>query len=232
MYRTKLFLAILSLIPLGLLAQGDDNLLMQYNKGPSDASLYYRWNFSIHGLGVRMNTPLDFTRPRLSWGAGFLVQRKSNKTFAFATGFSFLNIHYRYQREDLDTKDLLAYWRIPVLLRVSPSDRLIFEIGPTYNLLNKAENSQIVRYTTENRPPFIITTGHYSYGKGHFKDAFGIVTAVSYRFWKSVSARLEYTQIKTIDDPFTDQSNTFRGVNLGLEWSLFNPSKPSKYAIR
>ncbi|MGB0656482.1 MAG: hypothetical protein ACPGLR_01615, partial [Flavobacteriaceae bacterium] len=95
MPKTKLILILFLLLPCAGFAQGDDNLLLQYNKGPSDASLYYRWNVSIHGLGVRMNTPLDFTRPRLSWGAGFLVQRKSNKTFAFATGVSFLNIHYR-----------------------------------------------------------------------------------------------------------------------------------------
>lgn len=218
--------------PIKALSQGDDNLLLQYNRGPTEESLYHPWNVSVYGMGVRMNTPLDFTRPRLTWGAGLNIEHKISQTFAFATGASYLNIHYRYTREELNSKDFLAYWRIPLLLKVSPNKRVIIALGPTYNLLDRAYNSEIVSYTVESRPPFIITTGQYYYAEGHFKNAFGVLCAVSYRFWKSFSARLEYTQIKTTDDPFTDQSNTFRGVNLGLEWRLFNPSRPNKHAVR
>lgn len=231
--RNFLFLwSLFCWFPLKALAQGDDNLMLQYNQGPTNESLYYPWNVSVIGLGVRMNTPLDFSRPRLTWGAGLNVEYKISQSFGVATGASYLNIHYRYTRVDLNSKDFLAYWRIPLLVHISPNKKIRIAFGPSYNLLDRAYNSDIVHYTVESRPPFIITTGQYQYAEGHFKNAFGLLGSISYRFWKSFSARLEYTQIKTTDDPFTDQSNTFRGVNLGLEWRLFNPSKPTQYAIR
>ena len=56
-------------------AQGDANLLLQYNRGPTFESLYHPWNIKIHLLGVRINAS-DDTRPRLTWGAGMLFQHK------------------------------------------------------------------------------------------------------------------------------------------------------------
>lgn len=213
-------------------AQGDANLLLQYNKGPTFEALYHPWNIRLHLLAIRMNTPLEFTRPRVSWGAGILAQHKINKTFGLASGLSFLNIHYRYQRDDLNSKDFLAYWRIPLLLRFHPNDRVAIEMGPTYNLLYHAYNSEIVRFEEVSKPPFILIYEFYSYAPNHFRNGFGVLASLSYRFWKSFALRLEYTHIRRSDDPFTDQSNTFRGLNLGLEWHLFNPAKHNKNDIR
>ena len=112
-----------------LFAQGDANLLLQYNRGPTNESLYHPWNVVVQGIGVRMNTHLPYTRPRLSWGLGVLVQHKFSKTVGFVTGATYLNIHYRYQKQNLDSKDFLGYWRIPLALRVSPNKRFVLELG-------------------------------------------------------------------------------------------------------
>ena len=209
-------------------AQGDANLLLQYNRGPTFESLYHPWNVKIHLLGVRINASLDDTRPSLTWGAGMLLQHKLNKTLGLTFGATYLNIHYRYQKENLDSKDFLAFWRLPILIQLTPETRVNFELGPTYNLISHTYNSEIVRTGIEIRPPYRFTTDYYSYAPGHFKNGFGVLAAVSYRFWKSFSARLEYTLIKRQSDPFIDQSNTFRGMTLGLQWALINPSKPKK----
>lgn len=213
-------------------AQGDDNLLLQYNRGPTFESLYHPWNVELHYLGVRMNTPLEFTRPRLTWGAGMLLQHKFNKTLGLATGAFYTNIHYRYQREDLDSKDFLAFWRVPIQLQFSPNDHVQLSFGPTYNLLHHAYNSEVVRFIEESRPPFLFIYASNYYAPGHFKNAFGILAAASYRFWKGFALRVEYMQIRKTDDPFTIQSNTFRGVNLGLQWFFLNPSKHNENDIR
>lgn len=213
-------------------AQGDDNLLLQYNRGPTFESLYHPWNVELHFFGVRMNTPLEFTRPRLTWGAGLVLQHKFNKTLGLATGGFFTNIHYRYQREDLDSKDFLAYWRIPFLLQFSPNDRVQLSLGPNYNLLRHAFNSEVVRLIEESKPPFLFIYPTNDYAPGHFKNAFGILAAASYCFWKGFAIRVEYNHIKKTDDPFTIQSNTFRGVNLGLQWFFLNPLKHNKNDIR
>ena len=213
-------------------AQGDDNLLLQYNKGPTFESLYHPWNVELHFLGVRMNTPLNFTRPRLTWGAGLLVQYKFNKTLGLATGGFYTNIHYRYQRADLTSKDFLAFWRIPLLLQFSPNNRVQLSLGPTFNLLQHAYNSEIVRFIEESKPPFTFVYASHDYAQGHFKNTFGLMAAASYRIWKGFALRVEYIHMKKTDDPFTIQSNTFRGVNLGLQWFFLNPSKHNKNDVR
>ena len=216
----------------GLYAQGDDNLLLQYNRGPTFESLYHPWNIEFHFVGIRMNTPLDFTRPRLTWGAGLLIQHKLDKTLGLSTGSFYKNIHYRYQKEDLDSKDFLAYWRIPLLLQFSPNDRVQLSLGPTYNLLHHAYNSEVIRLIKESRPPFLFVYETNDYAIGHFKNTFGVLAAVSYRFWNGFALRLEYAHMKKTDDPFTIQSNTFRGINLGLQWFYLNPSKHNENDIR
>tara|TARA_A100001015_G_scaffold310459_1_gene411892 strand:- start:4665 stop:5333 length:669 start_codon:yes stop_codon:yes gene_type:complete len=220
--QIKYFLLLFGFFSIKFFAQGDANLLLQYNRGPTNESLYHPWNVMVQGTGVRMNTHLPYTRPRLSWGLGVLVQHKFSKTVGLATGATYLNIHYRYQKQNLDSKDFLGYWRIPLALRVSPNRRIVLELGPSFHLIQKAKNSDLQDPITES----------FSYPPGLFQNAFGLLTTVSYRFWRSFSGRLEYNLIKKTDNPFVDQSNTFRGVNLGLEWSLFNPTKPNKNAVR
>ena len=58
-----------------LFAQGDDNLLLQYRRGPNPDGFYHRWNATLGVQGNWMNTDSDFTKAGISVGGGVGIKR-------------------------------------------------------------------------------------------------------------------------------------------------------------
>ena len=141
-------------------SQGDDLLLLQYNKGPDPDGFYRKWNYDIHFLTTLMNAKGKYSNPALSLGFGSSVQYKFSKTFGIRSGASFLNIRYKYTLSGNDSTDKITYLTIPITARVFPSRKLIFETGFLYNLLLSAENSEVQD----------ITNGSFNYEDGIFKE--------------------------------------------------------------
>ena len=198
-----------------LWAQGDDNLLMQYNRGPDLDGFYHRWNAAFRLDLHRFNTDRDYTLPRLSGGVGLDVQHNFSKTFGLNTGLHYLQLKYQYAREDNDSTDRLNALELPLTGRLSPGRRLFFEMGALYLLMLKAENSEIV--DLENNST--------RYPKGIFQNALGLMVAVHYNTWKGIHLSLTYRRHQKSNDPTLTQSNRFHGLSLGLHYYLKNPLK-------
>ena len=91
------FFLFCSLLSMGF-AQGDDNLLMQYNKGPDLDAFYRKWNVDLHTQLVYGNVKEDSRAFKIDYAAGAYLQYKFSKTFALITGADYFNLRYQYQR--------------------------------------------------------------------------------------------------------------------------------------
>ena len=211
----KKILFVFSLLSGFIYSQGDDLLLLQYNKGPDPDGFYRKWNYDIHFLTTLMNAKGKYSNPALSFGFGSSVQYKFSKTFGIISGASFLNIRYKYTLSGNDSTDKITYLTIPITARVFPSRKLIFETGFLYNLLLSAENSEVQD----------ITNGSFNYEDGIFKDTFGMVVASQYNPWKRLNVSLQYRFLKKASKPSAVQKNNFAGFLLGLHFFIFDPMK-------
>ena len=196
-----------------LFAQGDDNLLLQYRRGPNPDGFYHRWNTTLGVQGNWMNTDSDFTKAGISVGGGVGIQRNFSKSFGLETGLHWLPIHYSYTLEDNNTKDRLQYWEISLLGRLSPSRKWTLLFGPTYNRLQQAINSAIVDVTNNSN----------QYPEGRFQNAFGALLGINFQWKGQLSVGVRYRYIKKDTSLLQLQSNTFSGVSLGLFYTLKNP---------
>ena len=196
-------------------AQGDDLLLLQYNKGPDPDGFYRKWNYDLHFLTTLMNAKGKYSNPALTYGFGSSVQYKFSKTFGIRSGASYFNIKYIYTSSDNESTDKITYLAIPITARVSPSRKLIFETGFLYNLLLGAQNSEVQD----------ISTGSFNYAEGIFKNTFGMVIASQYNPWKRLNVSLQYRFLKKASKPSAIQKNNFAGLLLGLHFFIFDPMK-------
>jgi opacity protein-like surface antigen len=178
-----------------MLAQGNTNLLLQYNKGPDLDAFYRTWNFDIHAFAVRVNLTEDYSKPRITYAIGSNVHYKLSKTLGFTSGIGFFNIHHQYELSTNTSKDKLSYLTLPLTVRVSPSRNLILETGVIYHSLLKAKNT------------------------------FGWLFSVQYNVWKRLNASVQYRFIKKTSDAFSIQKNNFNGLLLGVHYFIFNPRK-------
>tara|TARA_B100001113_G_scaffold78425_1_gene61611 strand:- start:320 stop:970 length:651 start_codon:yes stop_codon:yes gene_type:complete len=211
----KIFLFVFSLLSGFIYSQGDDLLLLQYNKGPDPDGFYRKWNFDVHYLTVLMKAKGKYSNPALTYGFGSSVQYKFSKTFGIRSGASYFNLRYKYDLSDNESTDKITYLTIPITVRVSPSRKLIFETGFLYNLLLSAKNSEIQD----------LSTGSFNYEDGIFKNAFGMVVASQYNPWKRLNVSLQYRFLKKASKPSAVQKNNFTGVLLGLHFFIFDPMK-------
>ncbi len=196
-------------------AQGDDLLLLQYNKGPDPDGFYRKWNYDLHFLTVLMKAKGKYTKPALAHGVGSSVQYKFSKTFGIRSGASYFNLRYKYDLSDNKSIDKISYLTIPITARVSPSRKLIFETGFLYNLLLSAENSEVQD----------LSTGSFNYEEGIFKNTMGMVVASQYNPWKRLNVSLQYRFLKKASKPSAVQKNNFTGFLLGLHFFIFDPMK-------
>tara|TARA_B100000287_G_scaffold82759_4_gene75466 strand:- start:1086 stop:1730 length:645 start_codon:yes stop_codon:yes gene_type:complete len=212
--KKKIFF-VFSLLSGFIFSQGDDLLLLQYNKGPDPDGFYKKWNFDIHYLTVFMKVKGKYSSPSLSYGFGTSAQYKFSKTFGIRSGVSYFNIKYKYDLSDNKSSDKISYLTIPITARVSPSRKLMFETGFIYNHLLRAENSEI-------QDP---STGSFNYQEGIFKDVLGMVVASQYNPWKRLNVSLQYRFLKKASKPSVIQKNNFTGFLLGLHFFIFDPMK-------
>lgn len=211
----KKFLFVFFLLSSFIYSQGDDLLLLQYNKGPDPDGFYRKWNFDVHYLTVLMKVKGKYSIPSLTYGFGITAQHKFSKTFGIRSGVSYFNIRYKYDLSDNKSTDKITYLTIPITARVSPSRKLIFETGFLYNFLLGAENSEVLD----------ITTGSFNYEDRIFKDTFGMVVASQYNPWKRLNVSLQYRFLKKASKPSAIQKNNFAGFLLGLHFFIFDPMK-------
>ena len=79
-------------------AQGDENLLLQYRKGP-DITRYRKWNFDLHLRGVRISPNGDYFTPKIGYVLGGNIQYKFSKSIGVSTGIGLLSVNYQYNLE-------------------------------------------------------------------------------------------------------------------------------------
>tara|TARA_B110000208_G_C11623550_1_gene378145 strand:- start:138 stop:791 length:654 start_codon:yes stop_codon:yes gene_type:complete len=198
-----------------ILAQGNANLLLQYNKGPDLDAFYRTWNFDIHAFIVRVNLNENYSKPGITYAVGSNVQYKFSKTFGLTSGIGFFNINYQYELSTNTSTDKLSYLTLPLTVRVSPSRNLILETGAIYHFLLKAKNSEIVNLSNKSNV----------YEDGVFKNTLGWLFSVQYNVWKRLNISVQYRFIKKSSDAFSIQKNNFNGFLLGVHYFVFNPKK-------
>ena len=211
----KITFIFFNLFAVVMLAQGDSNLLLQYNKGPDLDAFYRTWNFDIQAFAVRVNLNEDYSKPGVTYALGANVQYKLSKTFGLTSGIGFFNIHYQYELSTNTSTDKLSYVNFPLTVRVSPSRKLILETGAIYHFLLKAKNSEIVNLSNKSNV----------YEDGVFKNTLGWLFSVQYNVWKRLNISVQYRFIKKSSDAFSIQKNNFNGLLLGGHYFIFNPKK-------
>ena len=208
------FFLFCSLLSMGF-AQGDDNLLMQYNKGPDLDAFYRKWNVDLHTQLVYGNVKEDSRAFKIDYAAGAYLQYKFSKTFALITGADYFNLRYQYQLQSNQSYDRLCYLSIPLTLRVFPSRKLLFETGLLYNHLLNAQNTEIVDLANSSN----------IYPPRTFKNAFGWLFAAQYNVWKRLNVSLQYRFFKKASPALNVQKNNFEAWVLGLHFFVLNPKK-------
>lgn len=198
-----------------ILAQGDANLLLQYNKGPDLDSFYRTWNFDFQAFVVRVNLNEDYSNPGITYAMGSNVQYKFSKTVGLTSGIGFFNIYYQYELSNNTSTDKLSYLTLPLTVRISPSRNLILETGAIYHFLLKAKNSGIVNLRDKSNV----------YEDGVFKNSIGWLFSFQYNVWKRLNISVQYRFIKKYSDGFSIQKNNFSGLLFGVHCFVFNPKK-------
>lgn len=196
-------------------AQGDDNLLLQYNKGADLDGFYHKWNFDLHTHIVYGSTKEDYRLHKIRYSAGAYIQYKFSKTLAINSGTDHFNLSYQYNLRNNKSYDQLSYLSIPLTLRVFPSRKLLFETGLLYNHLLKAKNTEIVDLRNQSK----------LYPLGVFKNAFGWLFAVQYNVWKRLDVSLQYRFFKKSNYSLSDQKNNFDAIMFGFHFFVLNPKK-------
>lgn len=196
-------------------AQGDANLLLQYNRGQDLDGFYRKWNLDLHTHLVYGNAKEGYSVPKINQSAGVYLQYKFSKTFALNSGVDFFTLSYQYNLNYNQSYDQLQYLSVPITLRVFPSRKLFFETGLLYNHLLKAQNSEIVDLRNQSD----------TYRQGVFENAFGWLFASQYNVWKRFDVSLQYRFFKKASDPLSDQKNNFQAFLLGVHFFVLNPKK-------
>jgi len=199
-------------------AQGDDNLLMQYNKGPDLDGFYRKWNFDLHAHMIYGKLKEDDVVYKISYSAGAYVQFKFSKTFALSSGTDFYQLSYQYNLSKNQSYDKLTYLSFPLTIRAFPSRKLHFETGLLYHHLIEARNTEIVDLRKQS--PL--------YPEGVFKNVFGWLFGVQYNVWKRLDVSLQYRFLKKASDLQRLQKNHFEAFQLGLHFYVLNPQKKPK----
>ena len=198
-------------------AQGDSNLLLQYNRGPDLDAFYRKWNFDLHTHLVYGNMREDYTFRKISLSAGIYIQYKFSKTFALNSGVDSFNLSYQYNLAQNQSFDQLTYISFPLSLRVFPSRKLHFEMGLLYNKILSAQNTEIVDLKNLS----------HEYSSEVFKNAFGWLFATQYNVWNRFDVSLQYRFLKKETDPLRDQKNNFDAILFGIHFFVLNPkTKP------
>ncbi len=216
-FKIKWFWLLLPLFSV-CFAQGDDNLLMQYNKGQDLDGFYRKWNLDLHTRMLYGNSKEDYSVSKISYSAGVYIQYKLSKTFALCSGGDYLNLRYQYKLANNQSYDQLTYFSVPLTIRVFPSRKLLFETGVLYNHLLEARNTQI------GDPRNKIN----DYPEGAFKNAFGWLFGTQYNVWKRFDVSLQYRFSKRASDPNVLQKNNFEAFILGIHFFILNPKKKPK----
>jgi len=199
------------------LAQGDSNLLLQYNRGPDLDAFYRKWNFDLHTHLVYGNMREDYTFRKISFSAGIYIQHKFSKTLALNSGVDYFNLSYQYSLAQNQSFDQLTYISFPISIRVFPSRKLHFEMGLLYNKILSAQNTQIVDLKNLS----------HEYSSEVFKNTFGWLFASQYNIWKRFDVSLQYRFLKKETDPLRDQKNNFDAILFGIHFFVLNPkTKP------
>ena len=214
--KFKLFWLLFHIFSMGF-AQGDSNLLLQYNRGPDLDAFYRKWNFDLHTHLVYGNMREDYTFRKISFSTGIYIQYKFSKTFALNSGVDYFNLSYQYNLAQNQSFDQLTYISFPLSLRVFPSRKLHFEMGLLYNKILSAQNTQIVDLKNLS----------HEYSSEVFKNTFGWLFASQYNIWKRFDVSLQYRFLKKETDPLRDQKNNFDAILFGIHFFVLNPkTKP------
>tara|TARA_B100000686_G_scaffold327583_1_gene386623 strand:- start:5914 stop:6558 length:645 start_codon:yes stop_codon:yes gene_type:complete len=201
---------------LSLKAQGDINLYKQYGTGPDPDNFFRPWNFSLYAKINSINSNQDYTKGKLSKGAGISIQRLLSKTFGASLGVEFYEIKYTYEGYLNDSMDEIDWIGIPLSIRLYPSRKLFFEIGAKYNILVTAKNSEII-------DPI---TGNNQYYDGIFDNTIGGFAGVQYQIWKRLNIGLSYQSLKRNKNNIEIlQPSIFSGLSFKFSVFLLDPYK-------
>lgn len=199
-------------------AQGDDNLLMQYNRGQDLDGFYRKWNFDLHARILYGKMKEDYSVYKTSYSSGIYIQYKFSKTIAINSGGDYFSLRYQYNLANNQSYDQLTYLSIPLSIRVFPSRKLLFETGLFYNYLLKAQNNQIVDLKNQSK----------NYPEEVFKNTFGWLLGAQYNAWKRLDVSLQYRFSKKASNLYSLQKNNFEAFMLGIHFFVLNPKKKPK----
>ena len=141
--KTVLSILVFSFIFDLTYAQGDENLLLQYQKGP-DINRYRKWNFDLNFKAVNIGPEGDAAIPKIGYAFGGNIQYKYSRSIGFSTGVGFLSVDYQYDLKENRTYDNINYLSFPLAIKVFPTERTHFETGLVYHYVIEAKNSEIV----------------------------------------------------------------------------------------
>jgi len=196
-------------------AQGGNLLIQQYQKGPALDGNYSRWSLQPGVQLYYLNTDLETTRPKLALGALLQIEYRVSSTVGFTTGVHDTRIAYSYPVQDSIGVDKLHYWSIPLGIQLHPTHRVNLGLGAHYNVYNKGHFLRIIEEFKSKTP----------YPKEHFKNTFGGVVQVGYRFFKKCYAYLNFRWATRSNPPTQPQTNTTSGFQLGITYTLWTSKK-------
>ena len=209
-YITILFMFFL--FPLiKIFAQDGDLLIKQYNKGPSLENSYSRWTINPGIQFNRINADLQFSSPKITFGASIELEYNFSNSVGFSSGLIYSPISYSYPVKDTLGQDRLIYLTIPIIIRLKPTKRVNIGIGGLCNLYHKGVFSRVfddVKYKE-------------LYEKDIFKNTIGLITQISYHFFKKCNVFVNYRWANGSSPPTQPETNRNSGFQLGLSYSLW-----------
>ena len=214
--KIKWFWLLLPWFSVGF-AQGDANLLLQYNRGPDLDAFYRKWNFDLHAHIIYGNMRENYSVRKITYSVGTYIQFKFSKTFALNSGADYFNLSYQYNLRKNQTYDQLTYLSIPMTLRVFPSRKIHFETGLLYSRLLSAQNTKIVDLKNQSN----------EYPQGFLKMLLVGFLPPNTMFGKDLMSPFNIVFFKETD-PLSDQKNNFDAFLLGVHFYVLNPKKKPK----
>ena len=194
-----------------LYGQGGDLLIQQYNKGPVLDNVFSRWSIRPGVLLNRINTNLETTAPKITFGGGLEGEYRVSKTVGFLTGIYYNPIVYSYPVQDSLGIDRLRYLTVPLAIRLHPTNRVSLGVGVQYNFFRKGEQLKTIGDYEQTEP----------YTKDIFKNSLGGFAQVGYLFFKHFYGFVNFRWAGRSSPPTQPQTNNTSGFQIGLNYRIW-----------
>ena len=198
------------LVGFSCFAQGGDLLIQQYSKGPRLDENFSKWSLRIGPQINRINTDLGTGSPTLTFGGGIEIEYGLSKTTGLVIGAQYTPISYSYIEGDYTATDRLKYISLPLLLRLKPTTKISFGLGPVYQIYLNGDKK------LEKEIEKVITL----YEEGIFKNTLGANLQVAY-YIKRFLIYGNFRWVRRTSPPIQSQTNNTLGFQMGINFRLW-----------